>query len=97
MLGLVASMGIAGLADADETSTPVSPVAAPPAPAPFDTTPVPAAPPVSAPPLAIEGTQAASELAPVTLTARPDVRVVERPATAAATAPAPAATTSGSR
>lgn len=93
MLGLVASMGIAS-ATADDGTTGAEPVTAPLADAPT-------APPVVTVPNTTPATAAdrsAPAPAPVTLTARPDVRVVAPPVVqSAAPAPAPVATTRGSR
>jgi hypothetical protein len=102
MFGLVASMGIANAFTAEATA--VAPPATTPAaltptgPAtPASTAPTPAA---TTPPTVAETTAPSTSLAPVTLTARPEVRVITAPAAATpapAPAPTPAATTSGSR
>jgi hypothetical protein len=98
MLGLVASMGIASASDETAATTPpVGTLLADPPQITTSqlttsqlTTPATTATSDTAP--------ASAEPAPVTLTVRPDVRVVAPPAAqASAPAPAPAATTSGSR
>jgi hypothetical protein len=104
MLGLVASMGIAS-ATADGGAAGVQPSTEPLAGASGATSTGVAlpstAPSITSPATAAEGSPQASAVpAPVTLTARPDVRVITPPATqtaAAPASPAPAATTSGSR
>jgi hypothetical protein len=103
MFGLVASMGIAsatadgGAAD-DQPST--EPVAGAPGVMPASVALPGTAPAITSPVTATAGSSQPSVTpAPVTLTARPDVRVITPPATqssAAPASPAPAATTSGS-
>ncbi len=105
MLGLVASMGVANAVADDAASTSAATTPLPTA-ATSPTIPGSTAPTATLPP-ATEATTptpapVTTDLAPVTLTARPEVRVVTpAPAaaaapTAAAPAPAPAATTRGS-
>jgi hypothetical protein len=104
MFGLVASMGIAS-ATADGGAVDVEPSAEPLVGASGATSAgveLPSTPPSITSPVTAAGgsSQASAVPAPVTLTARPDVRVITPPATqsvAAPASPAPAATTSGSR
>jgi hypothetical protein len=101
MLGLVASMGIAS-ATADGGAAGVQPSTAPLAGVTGVTSAGVAlpntAPPITSTVTATAGSsQASAVAAPVTLTARPDVRVITPQATQSVAAPAPAATTSGSR
>jgi hypothetical protein len=100
MLGLVASMGIAsatadgGAAGVQPSTEPVAGISgATPAGVALTNT----APSITSPVTAGGSPQASAVAAPVTLTARPDVRVITAQATQSVAAPAPAATTSGSR
>lgn len=98
MLGLVAVMGIANAA-ADQGAADAVPSTASltlsPTPGVVHTDPVPV---ITASPTPVGGSpQAVVDPAPVTLTARPDVRVVTPQVTPAPAAPAPASTTHGSR
>ena len=101
MLGLVASMGIAS-ALTQEGATTSPPVGTSPAATPQLATHPITTPQIALPlPAAVAGSTPTIELAPMTLTARPDVRMVAPPAAQAAApapspVPAPAATTRGS-